>query len=152
MKVGILTVSDRASAGIYEDKSGKEVEKFVRENFDVSEVRYRLVPDERELVAQALRELGDVCDLVLTTGGTGPAKRDVTPEATSDVCEKMLPGFGEAMRLESLKFVKTAVLSRQTAGIYKECVVINLPGNPRAIYQCLTPIKEAVVACVKLVK
>ncbi len=114
---------------------------------------YRLVPDEQTQIAQEPEKLSDEenCCLIFTTGGTGPAKRDVTPEATTPVCEKMLPGFGELMRQESLKYVPTAILSRQTAGIRKETVIINLPGKPSAIRECMQAIFPAVPYCVELV-
>jgi len=115
--------------------------------------RYRVVPDERALIEGALRELCDTegCCLVLTTGGTGPALRDVTPEATAAVCEKLLPGFGEQMRSESLKYVPTAILSRQTAGIRGQSLIINLPGQPKSIRECLEAVFPAVPYCVDLI-
>ncbi|KEA46541.1 molybdopterin adenylyltransferase [Campylobacter mucosalis] len=154
-KIGILTLSDRASEGIYEDKSGVAIRECLDE-WIVSEREYfyEVIPDEFELIKQRLvfmtDELG--CDLVLTTGGTGPALRDVTPEATEAVCEKMMPGFGEMMRSESLKYVPTAILSRQTAGIRKHCLIINLPGNPKAIRECLEPVFPAVPYCIDLIE
>ncbi|MCD8521929.1 MAG: molybdopterin adenylyltransferase [Saccharospirillaceae bacterium] len=151
--IGILTVSDRASAGIYEDLSGKAIESTLND-YLVSDWQpvYRLIADERPLIETALRELVDEekCCLVITTGGTGPALRDVTPEATEAVCDRMMPGFGELMRMESLKYVPTAILSRQTAGLRKQSLIINLPGKPKAIRQCLDAVFPAVPYCIDL--
>jgi len=151
MKIGRVTLSDRASAGIYEDLSGPEIERVVREKLDPEAIfLVRLLPDDRDAIESALRELVDTCDcdLVITTGGTGPAPRDVTPEATRAILEKELPGFGETMRASSFPKVPTAILSRATAGVRKTCLVINLPGNPRAIAECLLPLREAILDCV----
>lgn len=154
VKIGILTLSDRASAGEYEDKATQEV-KAVLESYIKNELEFccELIPDEFELIKTKLIKLcdEDKCSLVVTTGGTGPAKRDVTPEATEAVCEKMLPGFGELMRQSSLKYVPTAILSRQSAGIYKNSLIINLPGQPKAIKECLEPIFPAVPYCLDLI-
>jgi len=152
--IGILTVSDRASCGTYEDLSGPAIRDTLKDFLKSEwEDRYRLVPDERPLIEAALRELCDeeACCLVLTTGGTGPAPRDVTPEATEAVCEKMMPGFGEQMRSVSLRHVPTAILSRQTAGIRGKSLIINLPGRPRAIRECLEAVFPAVPFCVDLI-
>lgn len=153
-KIGILTLSDRASEGIYEDKSGVAI-KEVLDGWIVSEREYfyEIIPDEFELIKQQLIYMVDDlgCDLVLTTGGTGPALRDVTPEATEAVCEKMMPGFGELMRTASLKFVPTAILSRQTAGIRGHALIVNLPGQPKAIRECLEPIFPAIPYCIDLI-
>lgn len=147
MKVGRVTLSDRASAGIYADLSGPEIERVFRAAWD-GEVEFvvRLLPDERLGIAEALRVLCDDerCALVVTTGGTGPMARDVTPEATRDVLEKELPGFGEAMRRQSFRTVPTAILSRATAGIRGRTLIVNLPGNPRAIGECLPPLVPAI--------
>jgi molybdopterin adenylyltransferase len=132
VKFGVLTVSDRASRGEYEDISGKYIIEYLQEVVSSPfEIVYRIVPDERELIEGALIHMADVegCCLILTTGGTGPAPRDVTPEATEAVCQKMLPGFGELMRQVSLQQVPTAILSRQTAGIRNSTLIINLPGK-----------------------
>ena len=154
-KIGIITISDRASAGIYEDISGKEIKKTIND-YLVSpwEEKYMLIPDEQDVIEKTLIDLIDEqgCCLVLTTGGTGPAIRDVTPEATERVCEKMMPGFGELMRTESLKYVPTAILSRQTAGIRKKALIINLPGKPRAIRQCLDAVFPAIPYCIDLLE
>jgi molybdopterin adenylyltransferase len=147
MKVGRVTLSDRASAGIYADLSGPEIERVFRECWDAEcQFSVRLLPDERPAIAAALRELCDTeaCALVITTGGTGPAPRDVTPEATREVIEKELPGFGEAMRLRSFATVPTAILSRATAGVRGRTLIVNLPGNPRAINECLPPLIPAI--------
>ena len=147
MKVGRVTLSDRASAGIYQDRSGPEIERVFREAWqgDCAFIA-RLLPDERPAIAAALRELCDqeACHLVITTGGTGPTPRDVTPEATWDVLEKEMPGFGEAMRMRSFITVPTAILSRATAGVRGRTLIINLPGNPRAIGECLPPLMPAI--------
>ena len=152
-KIGIVTVSDRASAGVYEDLSGKAIIDTLTDYLTSDwQTEYRLIPDEQPLIEQTLRELCDEqgCCLVVTTGGTGPAKRDVTPEATEAVCDRMMPGFGELMRTESLKYVPTAILSRQTAGLRGSSLIINLPGKPKAIRQCLDAVFPAVPYCIDL--
>lgn len=154
IKIGIVTTSDRAYSGVYEDISGKEIQSVIQGFIqNPCEFHYELVADVQEDIEKALKKLADEigCDLIITTGGTGPSKRDVTPEATEAVCEKMLPGFGEAMRNESLKFVPTAILSRQTAGIRKSSLIINLPGKPKSIEQCLQAIFPAIPYCVDLI-
>jgi molybdopterin adenylyltransferase len=147
MKIARITISDRASAGIYEDRSGPEIENVLRE-FLGSAVKFEtaLVPDEIPLISAALRKFADEvkCDLVVTTGGTGIAVRDVTPEATRPVLEKELPGFGEAMRMESLARVKTAILSRALAGTRGKTLIINLPGKPSAVRECLEILAPAI--------
>lgn len=154
IKIGILTTSDRASQNVYEDISGKEIIRLLNA-YLISEWEpvYRLVPDEQDEIEKALMNLCDVeqCCLVVTTGGTGPAKRDVTTEATEAVCEKLLPGFGELMRQESLKHVPTAILSRQTAGIRNQSLIVNLPGKPSAIKQCLDAVFPAIPYCIDLI-
>lgn len=153
-RIGIINVSDRASAGIYEDIPGKAVltllKLYLTSNW---EPVYRIIPDEQDQLEAAFIEMADVerCCLIVTTGGTGPALRDVTPEATEAVCQKMLPGFGELMRAESLKYVKTAILSRQTAGIRGQTLIVNLPGRPRAIEQILPAVFPAIPYCVDLI-
>lgn len=153
-KIGIINVSDRASAGVYEDIPGKAIVETL-ELFLVSpwEKEYRIVPDEQDQLAEIMVEMSDVigCCLIVTSGGTGPAVRDVTPEATNDVCNKMLPGFGELMRQVSLQYVPTAILSRQSAGVRGKTLIINLPGRPRAIRQCLDAVFPAVPYCVDLI-
>ncbi len=147
MKVARITLSDRASAGVYADLSGPEIERVFCEAWGSGvEFDAHLLPDERSLIAETLRavcERGE-CALVITTGGTGPSARDVTPEATLDVIEKELPGFGEAMRMLSFAKVPTAILSRATAGIRGKTLILNLPGNPKAIGECLPPLIPAI--------
>ena len=154
VRIGIVTVSDRASRGEYEDISGPAIETELRKILTTDwEPVMRLVPDEPPEVEAALRELcdeQDVC-LVVTTGGTGPAPRDITPEATKAVCDKILDGFGEQMRAVSLKFVPTAILSRQIAGIRGRSLIINLPGKPAAIADCLQAVFPAVPYCIHLI-
>jgi molybdopterin adenylyltransferase len=140
MKIGRITISDRASAGIYEDRSGPEIENVLRE-FLGSAVKFEstIVPDEIGLISAALKKFADElkCDLIVTTGGTGISTRDVTPEATRMILEKELPGFGEAMRMQSLAKVKTAILSRALAGTRGRTLIVNLPGKPSAVRECL---------------
>ena len=152
--IGVVTVSDRASKGIYEDISGKAIIDYLKDVIITPfEIEYRVIPDERELIEKTLIELVDEkgCSLILTTGGTGPAPRDVTPEATEAVCEKILPGFGELMRQVSLKQVPTAILSRQTAGIRGSCLIVNLPGKPQSIKVCLDAVMPAIPYCIDLI-
>ncbi len=154
LNIGIVTVSDRASKGEYEDKGGPAIhawfEKALASPWNPVAI---MVPDEQPLIEQTLKQLADEshCQLIVTTGGTGPALRDVTPEATEAVCTKIMPGFGEMMRAESLKFVPTAILSRQTAGIYHKSLIINLPGKPSAIADCLNAVFQAVPYCIDLI-
>ena len=152
--IGVLTVSDRASRGEYEDKGGPGIESALAEILASPwhPVR-RIVPDEKSAIEMALAELAEVefCSLILTTGGTGPAARDVTPEATERVCDKMLPGFGELMRTASLREVPTAILSRQTAGIRGKSLIVNLPGKPSAIRTCLDAVFPAIPYCLDLI-
>ena len=152
-RFGILTASDRATSGEYEDRSGPAIKQFLEEVLTSPwEVSRRLVEDEQDVIEQALIDLCDEgCSVIITTGGTGPAPRDVTPEATEVVCERMLPGFGEQMRAISLKHVPTAVLSRQTAGIRDSTLILNLPGSPRSIREILDEIFAAVPYCVDLI-
>jgi molybdopterin adenylyltransferase len=152
-RIGIVTVSDRASQGVYEDRGGPAIREYLAEILtNPIEVVARVIPDERSLIQATLQELCDVagCCLVITTGGTGPAHRDVTPEATLAVCDKEMPGFGELMRKVSLEKVPTAILSRQTAGIRGKSLIINLPGQPRAIRECLDAIFPAIPYCIDL--
>ncbi|HEC1757669.1 TPA: molybdopterin adenylyltransferase [Campylobacter lari] len=154
VKIGILVLSDRASSGVYEDKSGVEIEEILDSYIkNEKSFYYELIPDEYDLIIEKLAYLADEvkCDLIFTTGGTGPALRDVTPEATQAVCDKMLPGFGELMRAKSLEYVPTAILSRQSAGIKGKSLIINLPGNPKAIRECIEPIFPAIPYCVDLI-
>ena len=154
-RIGIVTVSDRASRGEYEDKGGPAILAwFSRVLTSEWEAVARVIPDEQALIERTLIELCDDegCSLVVTTGGTGPALRDVTPEATEAVCEKMMPGFGELMRTASLKFVPTAILSRQTAGIRGKSLIVNLPGKPSAIDDCLNAVFPAIPYCIDLIE
>jgi molybdopterin adenylyltransferase len=151
--IGILTVSDRASRGEYADEGGPAIRGYLAEVLASPwEGRERIVPDELELIATAIHELASSgCCLVVTTGGTGPAPRDVTPEATERVCTKLLPGFGELMRKVSLEKVPTAILSRQTAGVCGGALVVNLPGRPKSIRECLDAVFPAIPYCVDLI-
>ena len=152
--IGIITISDRVSGGVAEDRSGPAIERYLAEVLaSPFETERRLIPDEPEQIEAAIVELADnaSCDLILTTGGTGPAPRDVTPEATAKVCDKLLPGFGEEMRRVSMAEVPTAILSRATAGIRGGSLVLNLPGNPRAIRTCLDAVFAAIPDCVDLI-
>lgn len=147
IRIGIVTVSDRASKGVYEDKGGPAIRDCLTEILSCPwEAVPRLIPDERPLIEQTLMELCDKekCCLVVTTGGTGPARRDVTPEATAAVCDKVLDGFGELMRQVSLKIVPTAILSRQIAGVRGGSLIVNLPGKPSAIRDCLLAVFPAI--------
>ena len=151
--VGIVTVSDRASRGDYEDRGGPAIRAYLERvlTSDWAAVG-EIVADEQPAIERAIRSLASQgCCVILTTGGTGPALRDVTPEATEAVCTKMLPGFGEAMRTASLRAVPTAILSRQTAGICEEALVVNLPGQPKTIAECLDAVLAAVPYCIDLI-
>ena len=153
-KIGILNISDRASAGVYEDTPGKACVALLREWLVTAfETDYKIIPDEQPVIEAELRRMADDsgCCLVVTTGGTGPARRDVTPEATVAVCEKLLPGFGELMRATSLKYVPTAILSRQTAGIRGRTLIVNLPGRPKAIRENLESVFPAIPYCIDLI-
>jgi molybdopterin adenylyltransferase len=152
-RIGIVTVSDRASRGEYEDRGGPAIREYLTQVLTSPfEPVSRVIPDERLMIEQTLRDLCgiDDCCLVITTGGTGPALRDVTPEATEAVCQKMMPGFGELMRKVSLEKVPTAILSRQTAGICGRSLIVNLPGQPRAIQECLDAVFPAIPYCIDL--
>ena len=153
-RIGIVTVSDRASRGIYEDQGGPAILDWLNRVLTSPwEAVQRVIPDEQALIERTLAELADTagCCLIVTTGGTGPAARDLTPEATEAVCQKMMPGFGELMRTASLKIVPTAILSRQTAGIRGRSFIINLPGKPSAIADCLNAVFPAIPYCIDLI-
>lgn len=154
VKIGVLTVSDRASLGVYDDISGKMIIATLDDYLSIPWTSvYEVIPDEQHLIEQTLIRMVDdlACGLILTTGGTGPARRDVTPDATQVVCERMMPGFGELMRAESLRFVPTAILSRQTAGLRGQSLIVNLPGKPKAIRQCLDAVFPAIPYCLDLI-
>ena len=153
--IGLVSVSDRASQGVYKDEGIPALEEWFGKAVASPTVRMvkRLIPDERPAIEAALKELVDRegCHLVLTTGGTGPAPRDVTPEATLAVADKAMPGFGEQMRAVSLKYVPTAILSRQVAVVRKQALIINLPGQPKAIKETLDGVFAAVPYCIDLI-
>lgn len=154
-KIGIVTTSDRASIGEYEDISGQAIidtlKDYLKSPF---EPVYRCISDEKELIESTLKDLVDneKCCLVVTTGGTGPALRDVTPEATEAVCDRMMPGFGELMRSVSLQYVPTAILSRQTAGLRGSSLIVNLPGKPKSIRECLDAVFPAIPYCIDIME
>ena len=155
IRIGIVTVSDRASRGIYEDKGGPAIRACLDEILTcVWEGIPRIIPDEQPQIEETLKNLCDTdeCCLVVTTGGTGPSLRDVTPEATKAVCGKILDGFGELMRAVSLKVVPTAILSRQIAGIRGRSLIVNLPGKPSAIRDCLLAVFPAIPYCIDLIE
>jgi len=155
LHIGLVSASDRASGGVYQDQGIPALKAWLTQVIRAPALRFeeRLIPDERALIESALVELVDVkgCHLVLTTGGTGPAPRDVTPEATLAVADKVMPGFGEQMRAVSLKYVPTAILSRQVAVIRKQALIINLPGQPKAIKETLDGVFAAVPYCIDLI-
>ena len=155
VRLGIVTVSDRASRGEYEARGGPAIHECLDELLSCDwEPVARVIPDQRPLIEQTLKELCDdeKCCLVVTTGGTGPALRDVTPEATEAVCDKLLDGFGEQMRSVSLQVVPTAILSRQIAGIRGQSLIVNLPGKPSAIRDCLLAVFPAIPYCIDLIE
>jgi molybdopterin adenylyltransferase len=155
IRIGIINVSDRASQGIYEDLPGKSIVATLNE-YLISpwEQEYAVIPDEQPIIEKTLIEMADQrnCCLIITSGGTGPSKRDVTPEATEAVCDKMMPGFGELMRTKSLTYVPTAILSRQTAGIRNKTLIVNLPGKPKSIRECLDAVFPAIPYCIDLLE
>ncbi|WP_029407919.1 molybdopterin adenylyltransferase [Thiomicrorhabdus sp. Milos-T2] len=155
IKIGFVTVSDRASRGEYEDLGGPAMQEWISKALTNEWTAVaKVIEDEQTLIEQTLIDMIDNqgCGLILTTGGTGPAKRDVTPEATANVCDKILDGFAEQMRAVSLKYVPTAILSRQIAGTRGSCLIINLPGKPSAIGECLEAVFPAVPYCVDLIE
>ncbi len=143
IKAAVLTISDKGSRGEREDKSG-EVIKEKLNHIKAEVVAYEIVPDEREIISQSLRDFAKKANLILTTGGTGVSPRDVTPEATKDVIERELPGFSEAMRAESFKVTPRSIGSRAVSGMYEDTLIINLPGSPKAVSECLGVILEAI--------
>lgn len=155
IRIGIVTVSDRASRGEYQDLGGPAIQAYFTEVLTSPwEPVARVIPDEQPLIEQTLIELVDTagCSLVVTTGGTGPALRDVTPEATEAVAHKLMPGFGELMRATSLQYVPTAILSRQTAVIRGRALIVNLPGKPKSIRECLDAVMPAIPYCIDLLE
>ena len=154
-RIGIITTSDRATAGVYDDLSGQAIIDTLNDYLTSPwEPVYHVIPDDQPTIEAMLKRMIDEegCCLVVTTGGTGPARRDVTPEATEAVCDKMTPGFGELMRQVSLQYVPTAILSRQTAGIRGQALIINLPGKPKSIRECLDAVFPAVPYCIDLLE
>ena len=154
LRIGLVTISDRASQGIYQDKGIPSLQEWLGAALATPwEAATRLIPDEREVIEATLIELVDDagCNLVLTTGGTGPAPRDVTPDATIAIADRILDGFGEQMRAVSLKYVPTAILSRQVGVIRKQCLILNLPGQPKAIKETLDGVFAAVPYCIDLI-
>ena len=155
LNVGIVSISDRASGGVYKDEGIPALKDWLTKVVVSPALRFedRLIPDERAIIEKTLKELVDEkgCNLVLTTGGTGPAPRDVTPEATLAVADKEMPGFGEQMRAVSLKYVPTAILSRQVAVVRKQALIVNLPGQPKAIKETLDGVFAAVPYCLDLI-
>src|SRR4051812_21145316 len=155
IRIGIVTISDRASQGVYQDLGGPAIRDCLADILSCPwEAVPRLIPDEQPGIEATLRELCDQekCCLVVTTGGTGPARRDVTPEATEAVCDKVLDGFGELMRAVSLKVVPTAILSRQVGGVRGRSLIVNLPGKPSAIRDCLLAVFPAIPYCIDLIE
>ena len=153
-RIGILVASDRASSKAYQDEGGPAILQFLIEaTASPFEVHYRCIPDSMDEIEATLIELADEigCHVIVTTGGTGPAQRDVTPEATERVVERIMPGFGEQMRSISLQYTPTAILSRQTAGIRGSCLIFNLPGRPKSIRETIDEIWKAVPYCVDLI-
>lgn len=151
IKAAILTISDKGSRGEREDKSGEVIkEKLSHINAEV--VAYEIVPDEREIISQTLRDFAEKANLILTTGGTGVSPRDVTPEATKDVIERELPGFSEAMRAESFKVTPRSIGSRAVSGMYKDTLIINLPGSPKGVSECLGVVLEAIPHVLEVAK
>lgn len=152
--IGILVCSDRAAAGVYKDQGGPEIVAYLNEVLATPWHPYLvIVSDSRPTIAAAICELSDthLCPLILTTGGTGPSQRDVTPEATLDSCDRLMPGFGETMRLASFRTVPTAILSRQIAAVRGNTLVINLPGKPASIRTCLDAVFAAIPYCIELI-
>lgn len=158
VRIGILTVSDRASRGEYEDRGGPAIHEYLQQVMTTDwDAVARVIPDDQAIIEAAMVDLCDAekCCLIIATGGTGPAARDMTPEATEAVCQKMMPGFGEQMRTVSLTKVPTAILSRQTAGIREgvdnSALIVNLPGSPKAIAECLDAVFAAIPYCIDLI-
>lgn len=151
IKAAIITISDKGSRGEREDKSGAVIKEKLS-HIKAQVVAYDIVPDERDIIAQKLKSFADKANLILTTGGTGVSPRDVTPEATRDVIEKELPGFSEVMRLESFKITPRAIGSRAVVGIYKDTLIINLPGSPKGVSECLETVLSAIPHTLDVIK
>lgn len=154
-RIGILNISDRASQGIYEDIPGKKVKELLNSWLTSPwDCVYEVIPDDQPVIEEKLIQFADIsgCSLILTTGGTGPSPRDVTPEATMAVCPRLYPGFGEQMRAVSLQYVPTAILSRQTAGSRGRCLIVNLPGKPKAVEECLAAVFPAIPYAIELLE
>ncbi len=151
INAGILTISDKGSRGEREDKSGEVIKEILRE-IDANVVLYEIVPDEREMISQKLRSFAEKANLILTTGGTGVSPRDNTPEATRDVIEKELPGFSVVMRQESFKITPRAIGTRAVSGIYKEALIINLPGSPKGVSECLRIVLNSIPHTLDIIK
>lgn len=151
IKTAILTISDKGSRGEREDKSGEAIKSII-ETINGQVANYKIIPDEKELIVEQLILLSETVDLIITTGGTGVAPRDVTPEATIEVIDKELPGFGEAMRMESFKITPFALGSRAIAGIRGKTLIINLPGSPKAVAECLAVVLPVIPHTVNLIK
>lgn len=153
-RIGVVVASDRAARGVYEDKGGPAIVAWMARALTSPHVCLtRVIPDDRATIEATLIDLADNqgCSLIVTTGGTGPAARDVTPEATEAACSRMMPGFGELMRTASLRETPTAILSRQTAGLRGACLIVNLPGKPSAIATCLDAVFPAIPYCLDLI-
>lgn len=151
MKIAILTVSDRASKGIYQDLSGKKIEEIIKNKLPEAEIQRKIVPDEKDEILNALNGFFGV-DFILTTGGTGISKRDVTPEVTKEFCQKELPGIAETLRMESLKETKTAMLSRGYAGIKENTIVVNFPGSVKAVTLCTNVIIPIMDHAIRMIR
>ena len=151
IKAAVLTISDKGSRGEREDKSGEVIkEKLGLIKAEV--VAYEIVPDERDIISEKLKSFAESANLILTTGGTGVSPRDVTPEATRDVIERELPGFSEAMRAESFKVTPRSIGSRAVSGMYKDTLIINLPGSPKAVAECLGVVLDAIPHVIEVAK
>ena len=153
INIGILTISDKGSKGQRQDKSGEEIRDIVS-RIESAVVKYEIVPDEKDIIADKLADWADsgAVDVILTTGGTGLSRRDVTPEATLSVIDRSVPGFAEAMRAKSLEKTPMAVLSRAVAGLRGQCLIINMPGSPKAVRECLEVVLPAIPHAVEIIK
>ncbi|MBN18686.1 MAG: molybdenum cofactor biosynthesis protein [Chloroflexi bacterium] len=152
-KLGIITISDSASEGKREDTSGKVISDFIKNNDFIEEVAYEIISDDINRISSKLIELSDnnIIDIIITTGGTGLGPRDITPEATKNVLDKEIPGISEAMRIETLKYTDLAMLSRGMSGLRKKCLIINLPGSPKAVKECMEIIEPILVHALTII-